>query len=75
MRPIIAHSGKVMFLKCDDMGMCVNNLFNISVLNNLYVFSTYMQCRNCMYIMVVRALWCGPRIASLPLPRYVVRGD
>ena len=21
------------------------------------------------------ALWCGPRIASLPLPRYVVRGD
>ena len=21
------------------------------------------------------ALWCGPRIASLHLPRYVVRGD
>ena len=21
------------------------------------------------------ALWCGPRIASLPLPRYVARGD
>ena len=20
------------------------------------------------------ALWCGPRIASLPLPRYVLRG-
>ena len=19
--------------------------------------------------------WCGPRIASMPLPRYVVRGD
>ena len=24
---------------------------------------------------VVLALWCGPRIASLHLPRYVVRGD
>ena len=20
-------------------------------------------------------LWCGPRMTSLPLPRYVVRGD
>ena len=23
----------------------------------------------------ILALWCGPRIASLLLPRYVVRGD
>ena len=22
-----------------------------------------------------KVLWCGPRIASLPLPRYVIRGD
>ena len=26
-----------------------------------------------MYLFM--ALWCGHRIASLPLPRYVVRGD
>ena len=29
----------------------------------------------CVFIIGFSALWCGPRIASLPLPRYVVRGD
>ena len=24
---------------------------------------------------MARVLWCGPRISSLPLPKYVVRGD
>ena len=28
-----------------------------------------------IYIYIYLALWCGPRIASLPLPRYGVRGD
>ena len=28
-----------------------------------------------VFIKHTLALWCGPRITSLPLPRYVVRGD
>ena len=35
----------------------------------------------CMGVLIVEgmsvvvALWCAPRITSLPLPRYVVKGD
>ena len=32
--------------------------------------------RVCMRVVfVIPVLWCGPRIASLPSPRYVVKGD
>ena len=40
------------------------------------------DCKISQYSLIIKifihnllALWCGPRIASLPLPRHVVRGD
>ena len=30
---------------------------------------------NVLYFSLYMTVWCGPRIASLTLPRYVVRGD
>ena len=36
---------------------------------------SYLNRKSANMFIDSMALWCGPRIASLPLPRYVVKGD
>ena len=47
---------------------------NISTKFTIFLYDkTFQNIYFTLYIHM--ALWCGPRIASLPLPMYVVRDD